>query len=110
MMGALPVFHRLTMGMVGAGLCWLTTRQLALFLSVAGPDRLAGEISVRSLSRQLLVSKPVITRALHSLEKARLVRRVAHPEDARMVLIEPGADADELLAKLETVLAGELAR
>ncbi|MGQ0661980.1 MAG: MarR family transcriptional regulator [Pseudomonadota bacterium] len=44
--------------------------------------------TVRSLARQLAISKPAVTRAVASLAKLGLVRRRVDPRNRRSVLVE----------------------
>ncbi len=63
----------------------LTARQLAVLLSVymgAGPH------TVRGLAAELDVAKPVITRALSTLERSGLLRRRRDEADRRSVLVQ----------------------
>ncbi len=109
-MSALAALQAQAIAMEAAGLSWLTTRQLALLLCVAGPNRLTGPISTRDLARAIDIDPPVVCRATAALEKARLVERHANPADGRLVDIRPGPDAADMLARLETIVAAELAR
>ena len=63
----------------------LTSRQMYILLTIylAEPPH-----TVRGLAAQMNVAKPVVTRALHALEKLELVRRKKDEEDRRSVLVQ----------------------
>ncbi|MSP51702.1 MAG: MarR family transcriptional regulator [Alphaproteobacteria bacterium] len=63
----------------------LSARQMAILLNVyLGP----APHTVRGLARDLGIAKPAVTRALDTLEKAKLARRAPDPRDKRSILIE----------------------
>ena len=63
----------------------LTARQLALMLTVY-PKPLPH--TVRSLSAELNIGKPAVTRALDALTKFSFLRRIPDPDDKRSVQIQ----------------------
>lgn len=57
-------------------------------------------LSPCDIGEQLLVTRGTVTGLLDSLERQRLVRRLPHPEDRRMLLIELTEPGRSLLAQL----------
>lgn len=64
----------------------LTNRQMALMMLVHWE---AGPHTVRGLARRLDVSKPVICRAVNTLQAAGFLGRERDPDDGRNVFITP---------------------
>jgi len=61
----------------------------------------AGEpLSPHVIAERLMVTRSTVTDLLDSLQDRGLVRRVAHPDDRRMLLVEPTPKAAERLAQL----------
>jgi DNA-binding MarR family transcriptional regulator len=52
------------------------------------------------IGERLLVTRGTVTGLLDSLEKAGLIRRIPHPDDRRMLLIEPTQKALNLLEEI----------
>lgn len=59
-----------------------------------------GSACPHEISDRLSVSRATVTGVLDSLEERRLVRRVAHPEDRRMLRVEMTPRARRLLDRL----------
>jgi len=90
--------HELTLllRVIHSALPELTTRQMALMIMIHktnGPHR------VRHMAQKLGVRKPVITRAINSLEGLGFVRRMADTEDKRDCYILPTVKGNEFLDK-----------
>ena len=75
----------------------LSARQLALMLLVA---RRAGPHTVKSLSIDLNISKPAITRALHSLGQLGYVQRQHPAHDRRHVHVSLTPAGQAVLAQM----------
>jgi DNA-binding MarR family transcriptional regulator len=58
---------------------------------VLGMLRWAGPLTLGAVSRRLWITPPTVTNAIDRLEAAGLIRRVAHPTDARATLAETTA-------------------
>lgn len=82
---ALQLWHRVNLGSVLAAQPDLTTRQTALLMCVYLEE---GPHTVRSLARQLNVTKAVITRALNTLGGYGFISRGVDLRDKRSVLIK----------------------
>ena len=63
----------------------LTLRQLALLAAIYENDT---PPTIRGLAADLALSKPVVSRAVDSLEKLGLCRRRPDPDDRRSVVIQ----------------------
>jgi len=63
-------------------------------LQAVGPDG----VTVSELGRRLAVTKQAAAKTVANLEELGYVRRVAHPEDQRSVLIKRAALGNEMLA------------
>ncbi len=82
---ALMLWQKVNLHMVRDDAPDLSSRQMAILLTVyleAPPH------TVRDLASRLNVSKPVITRALDSMGKSKLIARRRDPADRRNVLIQ----------------------
>jgi len=81
----------------------LTARQQAILMTVAlsrGPH------TVRGLASLLDIAKPAVTRALDSLAKHGLIKRVKDETDLRSVFIERTQAGAEYLRDLSGMIAG----
>jgi DNA-binding MarR family transcriptional regulator len=80
----------------------LTTRQLAILLSVyvGTPPH-----TVRGLAAQLGISKPAVTRALDRLEALGFVRRRPDPADKRSIVAQRTVAGSVYLSDLAAILA-----
>lgn len=96
------------MDLAAAALAWtrtapageFTVRQLAL-LGLVCDMAAFGPGHVRDLAKELKVSKPVITRAVNSLEKLGLVKRVRIESDKRCCLVSATDAGHALRAAME---------
>jgi len=82
---ALTLWHDVAFAMVRDDEPDLSVRQMCILLTIyleAPPH------TVRDLAKKLGVSKPVITRALHTMGKLELVSRRRDEKDKRNVLIQ----------------------
>jgi len=79
----------------------LPIRQMAVLVTVARFSRL----TVRGLASDLNISRPVVTRALDTLESMGLVSRRRDPDDRRSVLVDATPAGKRKLSELEAALA-----
>jgi DNA-binding MarR family transcriptional regulator len=94
---ALRLLHELSLAQVRDQAPDLSTRQLAILLSVyleAPPH------TVRGLAARLGVTKPVITRALDTMGELQLVSRRRDEADRRNVIIQRTVDGALYLERL----------
>lgn len=99
----LSVWRRAMVGSVRSDAPDLSTRQMAIMLTVyltPAPH------TVRGLARELGVSKPVITRALDSLGNLGLLRRKRDEEDRRSVLVQRTVKGAVFLSEFHDIVAG----
>ena len=82
---ALALWHGMTLDMLKSQGPDLSTRQIAVLLTVYLEDR---PHTVRQLAKELNISKPAVTRALDRLCKDGLLRRKTDDKDRRSVLIQ----------------------
>jgi len=82
---ALKLWHDVTFDLVQDHEQDLSARQLAILLTVylEPPPH-----TVRGLAAKLGVTKPVITRALHTMGRLGLVERRTDPDDRRNILVQ----------------------
>jgi len=101
----LTLWHRVTLRTVQQKGPDLTTRQLAILMSVyleGGPH------TVRSLAAQLGVTKAVISRAINRLCKYSFVQRVPDPDDGRSILLKRTPAGIHYLQKFADIIQTEL--
>ena len=79
-----PKFSRLYSRMLGGA--GLTPPQYALLLELI--ELAPSPMSMTAVSRKLYISKPAVTNLVDRLEKRRLLKRLPHPEDRRIALLE----------------------
>jgi len=98
---ALKLWHDISLDQVKDNLPDLSQRQLSILLTIylEPPPH-----TVRDLAQKLDVSKPVITRALDSMGKMKLVTRKRDDEDRRNVLIHRTLEGASYLDDLATSL------
>ncbi len=61
-------------------------------------------LTPKELSERLLVTRGTVTGLLDTLQRRGIVRRMPHPTDRRMLLIEMTDDGDELFAQLRPLV------
>ena len=101
----LTLWHRVTLQTVRQNDPDLTTRQLALLMSVyldGGPH------TVRSLAAQLGVTKAVISRAVNRLCKYDFIQRAPDPDDGRSVILKRTSAGIHYLQKFADIIQTEL--
>lgn len=104
-MATLVSWHRALLGGVRSDAPDLTSRQMAILLSVyLNPP----PHTVRGLAAELGVHKPVISRALDSLGTLGLLRRRRDEQDRRNVLVQRTVKGAVFLSELrERIAAGQ---
>ena len=80
----------------------LTARQQAILMTVA---LTRGPHTVRGLAQLLNIAKPAVTRALDTLAKQNLIKRVKDESDLRNVFIERTEAGASYLRTLSTMIA-----
>lgn len=94
---ALTLWKQILLHNIKNGEVDLTMRQTAIMLIVyLNPP----PHTVTELAKTLGVAKPVITRALNSMSKENLVRRIRDEDDKRNVLIQRTPEGAEYLERL----------
>jgi len=101
---ALLLWHRSMMAQVLGNDPDLTTRQMAILLTIylEPPPH-----TVRGLAARLNVTKPVITRALDTMGILGLVSRRRDDRDRRNVLIQRTVKGAEYLERLGELIVGQ---
>jgi DNA-binding MarR family transcriptional regulator len=94
---ALALWHGITVDILRMQGPDLSTRQIAVLLTVYLEDR---PHTVRELSAELHVSKPAITRALDRLCEDGLLRRKTDDKDRRSVLIQRTVKGSVFLSEI----------
>lgn len=79
----------------------LSARQLAIFLTCYLEDEAQ---TVRSLAKQLNISKPAVSRGLDRLMEFDLVRRKGDPRDRRSILVQRTSIGHSLLRELRGIM------
>lgn len=85
MVKALSFWHGVTSKALKEMPVELSARQQAILLNVY---LLQPPHSIKSMSEELMISKPAVCRAVDALEKAKLVKRVRDKADMRNVLVQ----------------------
>jgi len=101
----LALWHNVTLQTVQQNGPDLTTRQLALLMSVyldSGPH------TVRSLAAQLGVTKAVISRAVDRLCKYGFIQRAPDPNDGRSVLLKRTSTGIHYLQGFADIIHGQM--
>jgi len=98
---ALQLWHDVTLDVVRDGEADLTARQLTVLLTVylEPPPH-----TVRGLAAKLGVTKPVITRALDTMGRLKLVTRRRDEKDRRNVLIQRTVEGALAVERLGDVI------
>jgi DNA-binding MarR family transcriptional regulator len=107
---ALSLWHQVMLDLVRADQADLSARQTSILLTIylETPPH-----TVRGLAQKLNVTKPVITRALDSMSKLKLVARKRDEADRRNVIVQrtvEGALAIEKIGEVIITRARELSR
>lgn len=91
-----PKFSRLYSRMLGCA--GLTPPQYALLMELI--QTAPKPVSMTAASRKLYISKPAVTSLVDRLEKRRLLKRIAHPRDRRMALLEIQPAGKEMVGRM----------
>ena len=99
---SLRLWHSAAMAQVRDNVPDLTLRQTAIILTIylERPPH-----TVRGLAAKLQVTKPVITRALDTMGRLKLVTRKRDPRDRRNVIIQRTVDGSLYLEKLAAIIS-----
>lgn len=76
----------------------LTLPQYALLNQL----NLLGSISMTEISERLRITKPAVTNLVDRLEEKKLLRRTAHPNDRRIILLEMLPKGKKIITSIET--------
>jgi len=79
----------------------LSARQTAVLMNVY---LMPSPHSVKSLADDLMISKPAICRALDTLEKAKLVKRIRDKQDLRNVLVQRTVKGSVYLSEFADII------
>ena len=63
---------------------------------------LAGTVPMTLVSKKLHISKPAVTHLVDRLEKAKLIKRLPHPRDRRIYLLEIQPNGKATVKKVQT--------
>jgi DNA-binding MarR family transcriptional regulator len=77
---------------------------LAASDALARIDRAGGPLSASVIAEQMLVTRPTITGVIRSLARAGLVKRMAHPSDRRMALLDATPKGKKWVRKVRLLL------
>lgn len=75
----------------------VTLRQFSVLVALVR----AGKLKMRELAKALVVSMPAVTHLVDQLEAKRLIRRMPHPTDRRVTLIEMTAAGIKVAAQTQ---------
>jgi len=102
---ALDMWRRTVCASVRADTPDLTARQQAILMTIS---LTRGPHTVRGLAETLELAKPAITRALDTLERHELVKRVRDNKDLRNIFLERTPEGARALRNLAaTIIAAE---
>jgi DNA-binding MarR family transcriptional regulator len=82
----------------------LSSRQQAVLLNIY---LMPSPHSIRSLSEELMISKPAICRAIDALETAKLVKRVRDKEDKRNVFVQRTVKGSVYLSEFADIILSQ---
>lgn len=77
---------------------------LASFDALATIDREGRPLPPSTIAAQMIVSRPTVTGVVRSLERRGLVRRLPHPRDRRMHLLELTAEGRTLVRRVRVFM------
>lgn len=79
----------------------LSARQTAILMNIY---LMPAPHSIKSLSEELMISKPAICRAIDALEKLKLVKRVRDKQDQRNVLVQRTVKGSVYLSEFADII------
>jgi DNA-binding MarR family transcriptional regulator len=103
---ALRLWHGVSLALVKSEEPDLSARQMTVLITVYLEPQ---PHTVRALAAKLGVTKPVITRALDTMGRHRLVARKRDPADRRNVLVQRTVDGALFLERLADLVVAEAA-
>jgi len=77
---------------------------LAAFDALATIDRQGRPLPPSTVAERMVVSRPTITGVIRSLERRGLLRRLPHPKDRRMHLLEITAEGRTLVRRVRSLM------
>ena len=78
----------------------LTLQQYALLNQLAS----SGTMSMTDASEKLLITKPAVTHLVDRLEKGGFIKRLAHPKDRRIYLLEILPKGKNMVKEIQTIV------
>jgi DNA-binding MarR family transcriptional regulator len=103
---ALRLWHGVSLALVKGDEPDLSARQMTVLITIYLEPQ---PHTVRALAAKLGVTKPVITRALDTMGRYRLVARKRDPADRRNVLVQRTVDGALFLERLADLVVAEAA-
>jgi len=78
----------------------LTLQQYALLNQLVT----AGTMSMTDAGEKLMITKPAVTNLVDRLEKGAFIKRIAHPEDRRIYLLEIQPKGRKVVREIQSVI------
>lgn len=78
----------------------LTLQQYALLNQLAS----SGTMSMTDASEKLLITKPAVTHLVDRLEKGGFIKRLAHPDDRRIYLLQISPKGKRVVRDIQSVI------
>ena len=82
----------------------LTLSQYALLNQLL----LLGSVSMTEISSRLRITKPAVTNLVDRLEEKKFLRRIPHPQDRRIILLEVLPKGRKILTRIQAAILGML--
>ncbi len=98
---ALSFWHGVTSAALQKMPLDLSARQTAVLLNIY---LIPSPHSIKSLSEELMISKPAICRAIDALENAKLVKRTRDKQDKRNVIIQRTVKGSVYLSEFADII------
>ncbi len=98
---ALSFWHGVTAGALKKMPVDLSARQTAVLLNVY---LMPAPHSIKSVADELMISKPAVCRAVDTLEKAKLVKRIRDRGDKRNVLLQRTVKGSVYLSEFADII------
>ncbi len=100
-MRALSFWHGVTSTALQKMPVDLSARQTAVLMNIY---LMPSPHSIKSLSEELMISKPAVCRAIDALENAKLVRRTRDKQDKRNVMIQRTVKGSVYLSEFADII------
>lgn len=98
---ALAFWHGVTANALKQMPVDLSARQTAVLLNIY---LMPAPHSIKSISDELMISKPAVCRAVDALEKAKLVKRIRDKSDKRNVLLQRTVKGSVYLSEFADII------